>query len=341
MAKKATMKDIAAEAGVSVAAVSYVLNETPGKVISEDTRQRILSAAERMNYVTNASVQKLRPKPSRCIAVRLSHTLSMTRYNNMLQGIRARLNEAGYSILLASHDQRGSLYGCVDACLNGQAEGLIYIAAQGVGIPRDQMELLKKSGIPVSVIDCMSDNPEVSSVVYDYYASSRARMDILLRRGYRKFLYIRPEYRNYKETAREQGATSPLVDRDDIEVTVHHLKVLNQKQYEQGLIGILNTKEAVSEIRELLDDVSPDTAVLCYGREVQEIAARVLRDQAMRNPSAENARWYDRTLSYHFPHYEAGYEAAVSLMAMLEGEKDVRRLSLQPIVDSVDPLLYG
>ena len=38
MAKRITIKDVASAAGVSVATVSYILNSTPGKTISEQTK---------------------------------------------------------------------------------------------------------------------------------------------------------------------------------------------------------------------------------------------------------------------------------------------------------------
>ena len=47
-----TLKDVAARAGVSVAAVSYCINGT--RTLSPDTRARILQAAAELNYIPNA-----------------------------------------------------------------------------------------------------------------------------------------------------------------------------------------------------------------------------------------------------------------------------------------------
>lgn len=41
MAKRVSIKDVAVRAGVSVTTVSHVLNEVPGKRISEETRVRV------------------------------------------------------------------------------------------------------------------------------------------------------------------------------------------------------------------------------------------------------------------------------------------------------------
>jgi DNA-binding LacI/PurR family transcriptional regulator len=55
-----TSKDVAREAGVSRATVSYILNNTPHQSIPESTRKRVLDAAARLNYTPLASARILR-----------------------------------------------------------------------------------------------------------------------------------------------------------------------------------------------------------------------------------------------------------------------------------------
>lgn len=55
--ERPTIRDIAREAGVSVTAVSFVLNDKPG--ISEKTRDRILATASRLGWVPSARAQAL------------------------------------------------------------------------------------------------------------------------------------------------------------------------------------------------------------------------------------------------------------------------------------------
>ena len=54
MAYRATLKDVAAVAGVSVTTVSLVLNNRPARV-SEEKRRVIADAAKKLNYVPNQS----------------------------------------------------------------------------------------------------------------------------------------------------------------------------------------------------------------------------------------------------------------------------------------------
>ncbi|GAA3829164.1 LacI family DNA-binding transcriptional regulator [Streptomyces phyllanthi] len=57
---RVTSADVAREAGVSRATVSFVLNNTQHQKITEATRQRVLAAAERLGYAPSAAARTLR-----------------------------------------------------------------------------------------------------------------------------------------------------------------------------------------------------------------------------------------------------------------------------------------
>lgn len=58
--RRATSADVAREAGVSRATVSFVLNDTPGQSIPESTRRRVLDAARTLRYQPSAAARALR-----------------------------------------------------------------------------------------------------------------------------------------------------------------------------------------------------------------------------------------------------------------------------------------
>ncbi len=56
---KLTIRDVAREAGVSIATASYVLNDKPGKV-SQETRQRVQAVAQNLGYRLHPSASQIR-----------------------------------------------------------------------------------------------------------------------------------------------------------------------------------------------------------------------------------------------------------------------------------------
>lgn len=66
-----TMRDVAKEAGVSVATVSYVLAQRPDVAISRSTREQVLRVAQRLNYRHNALAADLRRGATRMVGIQL------------------------------------------------------------------------------------------------------------------------------------------------------------------------------------------------------------------------------------------------------------------------------
>ena len=101
MAYRATLKDVAAAAGVSVATVSLVLNNRPARV-SEEKRKAIADAAKKLNYVPNQSARSLVTKQSQLVA------LIVPDIENLFFAALAKCVEnecaEGYSLIVANSD---------------------------------------------------------------------------------------------------------------------------------------------------------------------------------------------------------------------------------------------
>lgn len=69
MKKNITMKDIAKQAGVSVATVSYVINNRTDQRISESTRKKVLQIVNLLDYMPNSSAQSLATNKTSLIAL--------------------------------------------------------------------------------------------------------------------------------------------------------------------------------------------------------------------------------------------------------------------------------
>lgn len=124
----ATLKDVARDAGVSIASASHALNGT--KPVSDELRRRVEAAADRIGYVPHAQARSLRTGRSRTIGVLLPD-LGNPFFPALLQAVCAAANDAGYGTLVADAGDSG----------RGERDALDLLAAQRVdGVvwaPRD------------------------------------------------------------------------------------------------------------------------------------------------------------------------------------------------------------
>ncbi|NLL93532.1 MAG: LacI family transcriptional regulator [Clostridiales bacterium] len=103
MTKRVTVKDVAKEAGVSVATVSYIMNNRSDQKISEATRKKVLQIANLLNYTPSFAAKSLATGRNNIIGVsyRLNNNtptrnLEITNFVNILI---PRLNRLKYDVL--------------------------------------------------------------------------------------------------------------------------------------------------------------------------------------------------------------------------------------------------
>ncbi|QHC21751.1 LacI family DNA-binding transcriptional regulator [Streptomyces sp. GS7] len=97
-----TMVDVARCAGVSVATVSHVLNDT--RPVRPGTRAAVLAAIDELGYTHNTLARSLVTSRTRSIGLAVS-AISNPYFTEILQGVEAGALEAGHSLLIADpHD---------------------------------------------------------------------------------------------------------------------------------------------------------------------------------------------------------------------------------------------
>lgn len=103
MEKKVTIKDVAREAGVSVATVSYIMNNRTDQKISSQTRKKVLQIANLLNYRPSHAAKSLATGRNNIIGVAYhldpntpSRNLEITSFVNMLI---ERMNRMQYDVL--------------------------------------------------------------------------------------------------------------------------------------------------------------------------------------------------------------------------------------------------
>lgn len=205
------MADVARAAGVSPSTVSVVINGVAGARVHPDTRVRILRTAEELGYVPNSLARGLRRQRSEIVGF-VGDRVSTTPYAvEMLLGADEAAQAAG--LLVLGLDTRGDADFealALKSLMQRQVDGMLYASMyhRRVLVP----DLLHD--VPTVLVNAVSVDRSVSSVVPDEFASATVAVQELVTAGHRRIAYINDRdkilarglrLRAYKATLRRAG----------------------------------------------------------------------------------------------------------------------------------------
>lgn len=166
--KKTTMKDIALQANVSVATVSYVLNRVDNQTIPEKTRNQILSLAEELHYIPNLAARSLANKKTGLVGVLVHNSAYMPTWKlyaqfTFIRALEQRLTDAGYHTLLYS---LGTDHPSLNIIVERKLEAVFLIDVHDESFYSISNHFVE--GIPLILIDSMIEDKLFKQVLYNY-----------------------------------------------------------------------------------------------------------------------------------------------------------------------------
>lgn len=179
--KLATIEDVAAMAGVSIATVSRVINE-PTKV-ADATRRRVNEAIATTRYTTNAMARSLRMRRSKMILI-LAPDVGDPNFSNILVGLETEASKRGYGILIGNTQNeptRETHY--LGFISSNQADGLILLTGHlpfGFRVDGPEARLpptvAVNEPVPGGVVPFVGvDNFEAARIAAEHLISQRHR----------------------------------------------------------------------------------------------------------------------------------------------------------------------
>lgn len=178
-----TLEDVAKLAGVSIATVSYVINET--KSVKPETRFRVLEAVKQLNYIPNNSARNLRKDKKNEIGIVFPH-MDDPYYSEILKGIIYDAEEQNYSISVAfSYNHPNKEKEIIQDFIGRNVCGLLIITCQPGNTAFFQDSILRYN-IPTVFIDHMPRGMDVNFLSFDNYSTIYALTKNLLENGYEK-----------------------------------------------------------------------------------------------------------------------------------------------------------
>ncbi|MFF9075136.1 LacI family DNA-binding transcriptional regulator [Streptomyces sp. NPDC014872] len=209
----ASIKDVAAEAGVSVATVSRVLNSHPS--VSPDARTRVLAAVEALGYRPNAVARSLRTDQTRTLGLVISDVLNPY-FTELTRFVEEEARALGYSVIIGNADERPDLQEHhIRTLLDRRIDGLLVSPADGSS---PCMLGAAAGGTPMVFVDRWIQGVDVPVVRTDGRAAVRDLVAHLHRLGHRRLAIIAgpaatttgdERVEAFREAMREHGLALP------------------------------------------------------------------------------------------------------------------------------------
>lgn len=179
-----TMRDVARRAGVSLATVSYVVNDGP-RGVSENLRARVMAAVRELGYQPGPR-GRARARPMTVGLVVPDATNSF--FARAIAGAGAVLGEGGHLLVAGSSDEdpRREL-DVVTAFLRARVDGLVLTPCRE--LPRE-VERLAAEGLPVVLMDRDGGATSLHRVVMDNYRSAFQAVRLLIESGHRRVAIV-------------------------------------------------------------------------------------------------------------------------------------------------------
>ena len=210
MNKKVSIKDIANKVGVSVASVSYVLNNKEKEArVGKDLAARIRKAALDLNYQPNLiarSLQSGRSWPIGLIVADISNPF----FSSIARIVEDEASMHNYTVLFGSSDENAEKsQTLINTLIKRQVDALIIAPAEKT---EDQIKALRKINFPFVLIDRYFPNVDTNIVRINNFDASYQAVKHLYQNGYRNISMVAYNTNLQHMADRKKGFLKALKD---------------------------------------------------------------------------------------------------------------------------------
>ncbi|WP_336771369.1 LacI family DNA-binding transcriptional regulator [Paenibacillus sp. MMO-58] len=205
---KATIYDVAKEAGVSIATVSNAINGKGN--VSKKRREQIFKIMEQMNYQPNVNASALMGKKTYTLGL-LIPDISNPFFSEIARAIEDQAHQLGYSVIMCSTDNKDERVERYIALLEQKNVDGILI---GTGVDNlDILTNLQARKIPIVMISREASALEVDTVVADDYVGGLMAAQHLIEMGHTRIAILSEQLKVSSARERIRGFKQGLQDR--------------------------------------------------------------------------------------------------------------------------------
>ena len=266
---RTSLKDLAAELGVSIATVSRALRSSPE--IGKEMQQRVKDLAKRLNYRPNPFAQSLRKEAPKVIGVVVPNLVTHY-YAAVLDGIEEEAHRAGYSVISAnSHEDFEDEKQAIDNFISLHVEGIVACLAQTT-TDYSHFEEISDMGIPLVFFGrtCLTDR--FSSVTANGDEAAQLATQHLIDTGSRRIAFIGGPNHLDMVRRRKHGYLEALRE--------NHIEI----ERDLVICGKIDYQFALQAVEQLLKQENRPDAILAFNDIITFAAFTAIKNFGLRIP---------------------------------------------------------
>ncbi|MBN1966986.1 MAG: LacI family DNA-binding transcriptional regulator [Anaerolineae bacterium] len=313
------MQQVADRAGVSRTTVSLVLNDVPHVNIPQETRDRVLQAAQELEYARDYAALSLATGRSHTVAFILHQSADVLAVNlfvgRVLTGVARVLSQADYHLLFYALPPAAPAGAYARLIRSQRVDGLLI---SGPTIEDPELETLHDEGVPI-VMQGTPGITDLPCVDVDNVASARMAVEHLIALGHQRIAHISNAPLTY--TASRDRLAGYRIALAEAGLPV-----------DPALIsyGSFTDDSGYAAMTDLLARPERPTAVFVASDVVALGAIQAIREHGLRIPDDISVIGFDDIpfMSYiepglttiHLPAIELGYQAGQIMLRLLQEE---------------------
>lgn len=268
------MAEVARKAGVSVGAVSQVLNDNPNARISSEARARITAAAAELGYRPNMVARTLRTSKS-CTYGFVSDTVTITRFaSGILRGALAAAHQQGYFLLIAeTGGDEARETEAVQSLIDRGVDGIVFAAMKSRYSGIHEM----RRRVPTVNVN-LASTEEAISILPDEFEGGRTAVRTLTDAGHRHGIALIGHDLRSPMSAEVALTAQRRLDGIAAEMATHGIDFVDQRRCDDW-----QTEQGYAAAHQLLQN-GDVTALLCLNDRLAFGAYQALADARLRIP---------------------------------------------------------
>ncbi|MGL5379425.1 LacI family DNA-binding transcriptional regulator [Clostridium sp.] len=306
-----SIKDVAREAGVSIATVSRVLNDID--VVNEDTKKKVLDAIKKLGYRPNIVARSLKTQRTKTIGI-LVPDISSGFYPEIVRGAEDVANIYDYNVILCNSDfdsEKEKEY--LRVLKEKMVDGVIYMSSS---LEEEILDIINELDLKTVLVETKDKEGSLPSVTIDNIKATYEATEYLLNKGAKNIAFAGAKkeamnawgdrYIGYKNALTDKGIEidEKLVFANSLKVKTGHDAVQQFLSSNADFDGVVCASDeiamgVINALREAGKSVPEDVSVIGF------------------NDNAVASVFYPKITTINQPSYDMGSVAMRMLIKIL------------------------